>query len=137
MSDNNTTKLIEELQQYKAEKEKIRRIIGQIGGKRSAKREKTITIIFVIALIMLVVLDICRHLFRIPIPLPPVFSLEIGVFLVSLKIIWMIHNQTRVEHFQFWILNSIEFRVNEISNRVRKIEKNLKEKKNYEQESNE
>ena len=55
-------------------------------------------------------------------PLPPLFSIELGVLLVSVKIIWMIHKQGRVEHFQFWILNSIEFRLNEITKSVRRLE---------------
>jgi hypothetical protein len=55
-------------------------------------------------------------------PLPPLFSIELGVLLVSVKIIWMIHKQARVEHFQFWILNSIEFRLNEITKSVRRLE---------------
>ena len=50
-------------------------------------------------------------------------TLEIGVLLVSVKIIWMIHKQTKVEHFQFWILNSIEFRLNAISKKLTQIEK--------------
>ena len=49
---------------------------------------------------------------------------ELGILLVSVKIVWMIHKQTKVEHFQFWILNSIEFRLNDLSNRLRSIERN-------------
>ncbi len=55
------------------------------------------------------------------------FSIEIGVLLVSLKIIWMMHKQTKVEHFQFWILNSIEFRLNDMSKKIEKIRKELKD----------
>lgn len=34
----------------------------------------------------------------------------------------MIHNkQTKVEHFQFWILNSIEFRLNNLSREMNEI----------------
>jgi hypothetical protein len=39
----------------------------------------------------------------------------------------MMHKQIKVEHFQFWILNSIEFRLNDVSKRMSKIEKMLKE----------
>ena len=42
---------------------------------------------------------------------------------MSIKIIWMVHNQTRVEHFQFWMLNAIEFRINELARDLRNIEK--------------
>lgn len=37
--------------------------------------------------------------------------------------IWMMHNQMKVEHFQFWRLHSIEFRINSISKKVSQIEK--------------
>jgi hypothetical protein len=50
--------------------------------------------------------------------IPTLLSLELGVLLVSLKIVWMIHKQSRVEHFQFWILHSIEFRLNELSRKL-------------------
>jgi len=48
------------------------------------------------------------------------------MLLVSIKIIWMIHKQGKLEHFQFWILNSIEFRLNDVSRRMKDIEKKLK-----------
>ena len=53
-------------------------------------------------------------------------SIELGVFLVSVKIAWMIHEQQKVNHFQFWILNSIELRLNSLQTNFRKMEKELK-----------
>lgn len=120
--DNETQVLQEELEHFRAEKENIRKLIGQIGGASSAKREKLTTIIFCISLIILFTLDICRHILGIHVPLPPLFSVEIGVLLVSIKIIWMIHKQRKVEHFQFWILNSIEFRLNQIAKKLKQLE---------------
>ncbi len=38
---------------------------------------------------------------------------------------WMIHKQARVEHFQFWILNSIEFRLNDVSKKLSRIEEQM------------
>ena len=58
--------------------------------------------------------------------IPTIVSIELAVFLVSLKIIWMIHRQTKVEHFQFWILNAIEFQINLLSKRLKEIETKLK-----------
>jgi hypothetical protein len=46
--------------------------------------------------------------------------------MVSLKIIWMMHKQSKVEHFQFWILNSIDFRLNDISKEIRQLRDRLK-----------
>jgi hypothetical protein len=48
--------------------------------------------------------------------------MELVLLLVSLKIIWMIHRQTKVDHFQFWVLNSIEFQINMMSKRLRELE---------------
>lgn len=52
--------------------------------------------------------------------LPPLIALETGVLLVSLKIIWMIHRNMKITHFQFWILHSIDTRLNEILELQRK-----------------
>jgi hypothetical protein len=123
------TKQMEELREealrFKSEQDRIRQIVGQIGGKGYKRRERVVTIAFMILLGLLFLADVCRHLLGIHVPLPPLFSIEIGILLVSIKVIWMIRNQTRVEHFQFWILNSIEFRIDEMSNRIRDIEKKL------------
>lgn len=116
-----------ELKKFQAEKEKIRILMGQVGGKHSAKRDHVITIIFIILLSFLFILDLGHHIFHWTIPFPPLFSLSVGVLLVSVKIIMMIHKMTKVDHFQFWILNSIEFRVDQVNSRLRKIENMIKE----------
>lgn len=124
MSFTETEALKLELEHYRAEKEKIRSVVGQIGGKSSAKLDKTVNIIFVISIFILFILDLLRHIMGMHVPLPPLFSLELGLLLVSIKIIWMMHKQSKVEHFQFWILNSIEFRLNDIARRIQTIEEN-------------
>ena len=120
MYENENDQLKEELKKFKEEKGKIRNLVGEIGGKNTVKRDKTISAIFIVAIILLFIVDILRHLLHIEIPLPPLFSIEIGILLVSMKIIWMIHQQSKVSHFEFWILNSIEYRLNDISNRLAK-----------------
>jgi len=117
--------LMEELDQFRKEKERIRMLVGQIGGKHSQRRDHCINIGFIVALVALFVLDLLRHLFHIEIPLPQMFSVELAVLLVSIKIIWMIHKGSKVEHFQFWVLNSIEFRLNDVAKHIREIEKKL------------
>ncbi len=52
-------------------------------------------------------------------------SIELGMVLVSLKILWMIRKQARVEHFQFWILHSIEFRLNSLAKNIREMDEKL------------
>ena len=121
-----TDRLQEELAQYRQEKEKIRRLVGQIGGVASSRRDRVMNGMFLVAIGLLLVIDVLRHLLGWNLPLPALFSLELGVLLVSIKIIWMIHRSTKVEHFQFWILNTIEFRLNEISKKISAIEKHLK-----------
>jgi hypothetical protein len=114
--------LVEELHHYQAEKEKIRAVVGEIGGKGSNRVESIINIVFVLAVLTLFVFDVIRHVYHVAEEtLPPMLSLSLGVFLVSIKIVWMIHRQSKIDHFQFWILNSIEYRLNDVSSRVRGI----------------
>ncbi|MCK4597333.1 hypothetical protein KAU04_04805 [bacterium] len=47
------------------------------------------------------------------------------MLLVSIKIIWLIHRQVKLEHFQFWILSSIESWLNDVSRKMKDIEKSL------------
>jgi hypothetical protein len=98
-------------------------IIGKIGGRKYSKRDMVINILFLSVILTLFVLEITVHI------IPAFLSLEIGVFLVSIKIIIMIHTQQKTNHFQFWVLNSIEFRLNEMHKKVREIERHLYEKK--------
>jgi hypothetical protein len=120
-----TSALREELEQFRREKEKIRALVGQIGGAKSNRRDRVINVAFLSAIGLLFLGDLLRHLLHANVPLPPLVSIELGVLLVSVKIIWMIHKQSKVEHFQFWILNSIEFRLNEITKTVRRLEDRL------------
>jgi hypothetical protein len=117
--------LKEELEQYRMEKEKIRAVVGAIGGAVVTKRDRVINILFIVAISALFLVDSFRHFLDFRIPLPPVISLELGVLLISIKIIWMIHKQSKVDHFQFWILNSIEFRLNDLAKKMRVIEERL------------
>ncbi len=125
MEELDPIQLKKELDQFKKEKEKIRHLMGQIGGKNTEKRDRRINQVFIVLILFLFLLDMARHVVHIEIPLPPLFSLQIGILLVSMKIIWMMHKSTKVEHFQFWILNSIEFRLNDVAKQVRQLEKTV------------
>jgi hypothetical protein len=122
MEDLDPIKLKAELDQFKKEKEKIRQLMGQIGGKHQEKRDLWINWIFIVAIALLAINDIFHHVFEIHTPIPIDFSLGIAILLVSIKIIWMMHKSTKVEHFQFWILNSIEFRLNDVAKQLRHLE---------------
>jgi len=116
-----------ELEQFRKEKESIRQLIGQIGGKNNRKIEKIIDVIALIAVLLLFVGDMIGQFMDRPI-IPHTVSLELGILLVSLKIIWMMYRQSKVEHFQFWILNSIEFRVNDLAKELRQLRRKLDSK---------
>jgi hypothetical protein len=123
-----TEMLRQELEHYRSEKERIRRIIGQIGGKSTKRRDQIVNIVFIILVLFLFTADLLREKYHLAIvDLPSIISIELAILLISLKIIWMIHRQSRVEHFQFWILNSIEFQINLLSKKLRDLENRLKE----------
>lgn len=128
MTPEENVNLESELEHFRSEKEKIRQIVGQVGGKGSAKQDLMINLTFLAIILVIFIFDILRHLFHMNLPLPPLLSIEMGVLLVSIKIIWMIYKQAKVEHFQFWILNSIEFRLNNLSRQINTIEKKLDKK---------
>ena len=123
-----TDLLREELEHYRQEKETVRRVIGQIGGKSSKRVDRTVNVGFIVLVTLLFALDVVRNIMALEIPyIPEMMFLELAVLLVSVKIIWMIHRQSRVEHFQFWILNSIEFQMTAMTRRMAEIESLVRE----------
>lgn len=104
----------------------MRKILGQIGGKSSKKKDTAINILFLVLVIGLFSFNIIREIFELSFfGITPFISIEIAILLISIKIIWMINRQQKVDHFQFWILNSIEFQINLISKRIRELEGRL------------
>ena len=121
--------LRQELEHYRSEKDRIRKVIGQIGGATSKRQDQMINIIFLVVVVGLFIFDIIRELTGFALPTIPRFlSMELALLLVSLKIIWMIHRQSKVDHFQFWVLNSIEFQINMMSKRLRDLEERTRAK---------
>jgi len=125
MEELDPIKLKAELDQFKKEKEKIRQLMGQIGGKDAAKKDRWLNILFIVAIALLAINDVLHHIFHIETPVSVDFSIGLAVLLVSIKIIWMMHKSTKVEHFQFWILNSIEYRLNDVAKQLRHLEKTV------------
>ncbi len=120
---NETDLLREELEHYRTEREAVRKIIGQIGGKSTRRTDRAVNIAFIVLVTLMFAFDIIRNIVALHIPyIPEMMFLELAVLLVSVKIIWMIHRQSKVEHFQFWILNSIEFQMNTMARRMREVE---------------
>ena len=123
MATDETRLLREELEHYRAEKERVRQIVGQIGGQPSLRRTRLFNAVILSVVVTLFLLDLAREAFGLFAGvIPPFVLLEVAVFLLSLKIVWMIHLQMKLHHFQFWILNSLDFQVNELSRRMRVLE---------------
>ena len=71
----NTESLEEELEQFRSEKEKIRQLVGRIGGVGSTKRDWVINVVFIVAILALLLVDMLRHLIGFTVPLPALFSI--------------------------------------------------------------
>jgi len=108
--------LKEDLNDFLKEKEELREVIGKIGGNNNSQA-KLITTLFVgIVLIIFVTGIILKQL-------SPTTTLLLLILILSFKIIWMQQQTQKSMHFQFWILNSIEIRINELDKKQKKLEK--------------
>jgi len=106
--------LKQELESFQKEKERVRTIIGKIGGVPKFQT-KLINIIFVSIIIVSVVISIIGgESLRL-------LMIELATVTLSAKIIYMIHLQMRINHFQFWVLSSIEWRINEAIKHMRQL----------------
>jgi hypothetical protein len=119
--DESREELLGEIEEFEREREQLKEVLGRIGGRSFSKKDNWINIGFLVLILVLFVLELTTEY------LPRLISLELGVLLVSVKIVFMIHSQQKVNHFEFWILNSIEYRMNDVSKRVRKMERHLTE----------
>ena len=109
-----------EMENYKKEQEKIKKLIGSIGATHSSRNHKILNGIFLLVVVGSFFAGGVLHY------IPFNLSIELGVLLVSIKIAWMIHEQQKVNHFPFWILNSIELRLNSLQTNFRKLQKEVK-----------
>jgi len=108
--------LKEELEHFQQEKERVRAIIGKIGGIPKF-RTKLINALFVAVIAISVVLSLIGgEKLRM-------LMIEVATITLSLKIIYLIHCQVRVNHFEFWILSSLEWRLNEMMKHIKQLKK--------------
>ncbi len=105
-----------ELENFQQEKERVRAILGKVGGVPKFQA-KIINIIFIVIIAISIVLSFCVN------EKWQLHMVELATIALSLKIIYLIHLQMKVNHFQFWILSSLEWRLNEMM----KLIKNLKD----------
>ncbi len=104
--------LEDEIRSFQKEREKIRSIIGRIGGVPSEKA-RLINIVFVLLVVVVFALSLVwggRIRF---------FMLEVGILLLSLKLVYFLESHMRLNHFQFWILSSLEWRLDKIEKRLK------------------
>lgn len=118
--DINQENLLQELEAFQKEKEKIQKIVGKIGGRNDIYSKRVNVLLISMIVVLLFMGGVLRKI-----------SLEVSIYFAILfgiiKIIWLIYEMKRTNHFQYWILNSIEVRVNEMNVKIRNIEKKLKE----------
>ncbi len=104
------------LESFEQEKERVRAILGNIGGVPSFNTKLInggfITIIVAAAVISVIGGDKWRLL-----------MIELTTVMLSVKIIYMIHVQMRVNHFKFWILSAIEWRINEMMVQIKQLKR--------------
>ncbi len=104
------------LENFEQEKERVRAIIGTIGGVPSFN-EKLINIVFIVIIVVAVVISfIGGDKWRLS-------MIELTTVMLSVKIIYMMHVQMRVNHFKFWILSAIEWRINEMMVQIKQLKR--------------
>jgi len=118
----------EELREFNRERERIKEMLGRIGGTTDIRKHKILNWSILGITILLFTIEMTTHV------LPPLISLEVGLLLISLKIIMLIQSMLKQNHFEFWILNTIEYRINEMNKRVMRIDKDLQRQRQSRQE---
>jgi hypothetical protein len=114
--ENEISDLKRELEQFQKEKERVRAIVGKIGGVPKF-RTKLVNAIFIIIIAVSVIGSIIGgEQIRL-------LMIELATVTLSIKIIYMIHYQMRVNHFEFWILSSIEWRIIELVKEIKELNK--------------
>ncbi|MBN2131849.1 MAG: hypothetical protein JW741_20280 [Sedimentisphaerales bacterium] len=108
--------LRKELEHFQKEKERVRAIVGKIGGVPKTQAKIINAVFIIVILVSLVVSIVGGEKWRL-------LMIEIATVALSIKIIYLIHSQMRVAHFEFWILSSLEWRINEIMKQLRALRK--------------
>ncbi len=110
--------LKQELENFEKEKERVRAIVGKIGGAPKT-RARLVNILFIAIIAISVAISIVAgEEWRL-------IMIEVATVTLSVKIIYLMHAQMRVAHFEFWILSSLEWRINEVMKQVRQLRKDL------------
>lgn len=98
-----------ELENFQKEKDRVRAIIGQIGGVPKFHNKLFNWVLILATAICLTISLVVEHLSV------RLLMIELASAAVSAKIIYLMHCQMRVNHFKVWVLSSIEWRISELS----------------------
>ncbi len=112
--ENEINDLKKELEHFQQEKERVRAIIGQIGGMPKFRTKLVNTLFIVVIAVSVVISIIAGEKLRL-------LMVEVATVTLSLKIIYLIHCQMRINHFKFWILSSIEWRLTEMRKEIKQL----------------
>jgi Flp pilus assembly protein TadB len=104
--------LEDEIEHFRREKERIRAIVGKIGGVPTF-RQKLLNFVFAFAIAACFAVSLLTH-GRLTLSM-----IEVGIVLISLKIMWLLHSYSRQMHFMFWVLSGLEWRLNEIVEEIK------------------
>jgi len=118
--DEEMQDLKDELEKFQQEKERVRAIVGKIGGVPAAQT-KIINVVFTVLIAAFLLVSVVGGEKLRPL------MLELTIVALSVKIVFLIHLQSKVNHFQLWVMSAIEWRMNEMMKIVRSL---AKEKKN-------
>jgi ABC-type multidrug transport system fused ATPase/permease subunit len=113
-TEDKISDLKQALENFEKEKERVRAIIGTIGGVPKF-RTKLMNVLFIVIIIVAGAISVFSgDKLRL-------LMIELTTVMLSVKIIYMIHIQMRVNHFKFWILSAIEWRINEMMVQIREL----------------
>ena len=106
--------LRKQLEEFEREKERVRLIVGKAGGVPTFNTKAFNIIFFTLVIASLVVSIMAKGTLRLAMS-------ELAIAAISFKLIFLMHSQSRVNHFQLWILTALEWRLNEMMREIREI----------------
>ena len=108
--------LRQELEHFQQEKERVRKILGKVGGVPAFNVKLVNTIFIILIAFFLVISVIAGEKLRL-------LMIDFAMVTLSVKILLLIHRQMKMNHFEFWILSSLEWRINEMSKQIKQLTK--------------
>jgi hypothetical protein len=111
--------LRDEIKDFESERDNIRKIVGTIGGTPTGRARKVNIVFAVLVLAVFAMSLIWGGRVRF-------FMLELGILLLSIKLIFFLESFMKVNHFQFWILSSLEWRLDKVHKKLNELAKEIR-----------